>query len=279
MIFEKAASKLMTRSAPYGLLGVFAFIAICTHLGYLFLVVLPPPSWIDTNDIPRIIDASTRIIAPVQIVCSFLLFSAVLFSRLRWKSIIPILTIYGAGFLIEFCATQTGFPFGAFKYTDLLGVKWFGIVPAVIPLSWCNILIPSFILSTWIVGQRGNVLKLFFFSILFVITWDLTIDPVMGNLYKYWQWAEPGLYYGIPLTNFLGWFFVSVLGTAILLAFGAREYAKSMPKQWIFAYYLTNILYPFGISLAAGQWLAVLLSLAILFCLGSMLVRSNLRLA
>jgi putative membrane protein len=45
--------------------------------------------------------------------------------------------------------------------------------------------------------------------------WDLFLDPQMVGE-GYWKWARRGVYRGIPLTNYLGWF-VTGLGVMALL--------------------------------------------------------------
>ena len=45
--------------------------------------------------------------------------------------------------------------------------------------------------------------------------WDLFLDPQMVGE-GYWAWARRGVYRGIPLSNFLGWF-VTGLGVMALL--------------------------------------------------------------
>ena len=44
--------------------------------------------------------------------------------------------------------------------------------------------------------------------------WDLFLDPQMVGE-GYWAWARRGLYRGIPMTNFLGWFLAG-LGIMVL---------------------------------------------------------------
>ena len=67
--------------------------------------------------------------------------------------------------------------------------------------------------------RPGRVRHLVLTSLLFVLI-DVVIDPValrgdrwfLGQVYGY---PEPGLYFGVPLANFLGWGVVGVTGTAL----------------------------------------------------------------
>jgi putative membrane protein len=44
---------------------------------------------------------------------------------------------------------------------------------------------------------------------------DLVIDPLAANTLGYWKWTTAGPYYGVPLSNFAGWFCVSFLILAL----------------------------------------------------------------
>jgi putative membrane protein len=75
---------------------------------------------------------------------------------------------------------------------------------------------------------------------------DLLIDPVAINPMKLWIWIDNGWYYGIPIINFFGWFFVSIvifsflhqkpawnvwhlyIGTSIILFFTIIAFAEKL---------------------------------------------------
>ena len=46
---------------------------------------------------------------------------------------------------------------------------------------------------------------------------DLIIDPVSYKVKQYWLWEETGVYYGIPFSNFVGWFLVAFVLHLFLL--------------------------------------------------------------
>lgn len=41
-----------------------------------------------------------------------------------------------------------------------------------------------------------------------MVMWDLTIDPISSTLQNIWVWANPGAYFGVPVSNYFGWFLV-----------------------------------------------------------------------
>ena len=125
------------------------------------------------------------------------------------------------GWGIEVLGVHTGFPFGDYTYTTVLGPGAFG-VPFVmvsawlILLAWARSLTAPRGLSPWAVYGLGA---------LWLVGIDLVIDPLAGGALGHWTWVHPGAYHGIPLTNFAGWF-----GSAfVLLAVAGRP---ACPEAW-----------------------------------------------
>ncbi len=114
--------------------------------------------------------------------------------------------------MIEFIGIHTGFPFGKYYYTARLQPQLLN-VPTLIPLAWLMML-PS----SWAIAQRlsrENGAKFAILSGLAFTAWDLFLDPQMVR-WGLWVWKKPDGYFGIPFTNFLGWFFSSALITIII---------------------------------------------------------------
>jgi uncharacterized membrane protein len=40
-----------------------------------------------------------------------------------------------------------------------------------------------------------------------MVMWDLGFDPQASTIQHFWIWEQGGGYFGVPLTNYLGWFF------------------------------------------------------------------------
>ena len=139
-----------------------------------------------------------------------LLTGAVLFiyliHRSRYAWLPAFIAVYAISLISELTGTATGLPFGPYSYTDLLGPKWFGLVPLLIPLSWFTMALPAYYLSSRAFpDNRSPWLKIGFAALLLTL-WDLALDPAMSYLTLYWQWGETGVYYGMPMINLLGWF-------------------------------------------------------------------------
>jgi uncharacterized membrane protein len=128
----------------------------------------------------------------------------------------------GFAFGLEALGTQSGFPFGDYQYSDMLGVR-LADVPLVIPLAWSMTAYPVLLLSRRlsgaIAGKSGHVAR--YLSVAgigaFAMTaWDLFLDPQMVSQ-SYWVWENPvpslpGID-GIPAGNYAGW----LLGSAVLM--------------------------------------------------------------
>jgi lycopene beta-cyclase len=136
------------------------------------------------------------------------------------NTILIVIAVLPLAWLAEFIGSQTGFPFGAYSYTELLQPQ-VGGVPLLIPLAWFMMLPPSWAVATLIVFQIPQ----YSLSIRFVralvaalafTAWDLYLDPQMVA-WNFWQWEIPGFYYGIPLVNFAGWLLVSFIISFVFL--------------------------------------------------------------
>ncbi len=131
------------------------------------------------------------------------------------------LLVLAAAWLAEFLGSRTGFPFGRYAYAAGLQPQ-LGGVPLLVPFAWMMMLPPAWaaadtILRSWRSppGFPGRLARAALAALAFT-AWDLSLDPLMAA-WGFWRWPEGGLYFGIPLTNYLGWLLVSFL-IALFLA-------------------------------------------------------------
>lgn len=133
----------------------------------------------------------------------------------RLAAVIVLLT-----WLVEWIGSNTGFPFGRYHYTALLQPQLLS-VPILIPLAWLMMLVPAWgvaqlILASWKQSLKKTYPWLFASIAGLVFTsWDLYLDPQMVQR-GLWLWDQVGWYFGIPLSNFAGWWLVSAGITKIL---------------------------------------------------------------
>ncbi|MBK8134421.1 MAG: carotenoid biosynthesis protein [Chloroflexi bacterium] len=115
----------------------------------------------------------------------------------------------------EFLGHTTGFPFGDYSYSGLLQPQLLD-VPLLIPLAWLMMLGPSWAVSYAVLGDKVRTRRdwVLFAALtgLAMTAWDLYLDPQMVG-WGFWTWEQSGPYFGIPLSNFAGWFAVAGLVT------------------------------------------------------------------
>lgn len=126
---------------------------------------------------------------------------------------IRLLAVGLIGILAELTGVHTGFPFGKYQYTDALSPLVAG-VPIVMACAW--MVLAGFVHQIVATLRLPRTLSVFLFACLLTAT-DLIIDPLAAGPLEYWSWDATGAYYGIPVTNFAGWFLVSL---AVAIAMG-----------------------------------------------------------
>ena len=133
----------------------------------------------------------------------------------------------------EWIGSHTGLLFGVYHYTKLLQPQILG-VPLLIPIAWFMLLPPSWVMAQQILGTRlqGWQRHIAFATIsaAALTAWDLYLDPQMVAR-GFWVWAEPSGYFGIPWSNYAGWF-----GTAFVITVIIRPARlKPLPMGFIYA--------------------------------------------
>ena len=172
---------------------------------------------------------------------------------------------YAISLASELAGTTVGLPFGPYHYGDGLGVKWFGHVPLLIPLSWFTMALPSYALARAALPPRlraersGRALVVLSGSLV-LLAWDVALDPAMSWLTSYWVWGRTGSYYGMPLLNLAGWYVTGLALMAALSGLRVESWVERVPLRWLAGFYLGNLLLPLGMIAAGGLWPAVLLT-------------------
>ncbi len=119
-------------------------------------------------------------------------------------------TAFAFGVAVEVVGERTGFPFGAYTYLAP-GPAVFG-VPLLVPLGWF-----AFTLIALAVAPRGRARWI---APLALVAWDLGLDPLMVRE-GFWAFDQ-GAYFGVPWTNFAGWYLAGWLLVAALLRIEPR---------------------------------------------------------
>jgi uncharacterized membrane protein len=109
----------------------------------------------------------------------------------------------------ESVGVLTGWVYGPYHYTDLLGPRFLGLVPYLVPVAWFMMIYPSQVIAERLLAARPDAdwrrgLALAALASVVMTSWDLLMDPMMVRMGA-WVWDEPGAYFGVPLRNYAGW--------------------------------------------------------------------------
>lgn len=242
----------------WGLAALAAFTGAAVA-GYGFFG-LHPELLPDSERARWIYRESFVLFARAQILVTAGVLALVLARRAGLAWIPGLLAVCAASFLAEHLGTGYGLPFGPYEYTGLLGPRILGRVPALIPLSWFAMAVPSYALARSRFGGPGGRSGRILLGAWLLACWDLALDPAMSHLTAYWRWAEPGTYYGMPGVNLAGWLLTGIVLMALLEVLGARRWSGRVPAAWWAGFYAVVLAMPLGMVAAAGLWPAVALT-------------------
>ena len=154
--------------------------------------------------------------------------------------------------IFENMSILTGFPFGHYYYTDGLGPKLF-LVPILIGPAYLGMGYLAWTLARVILGNREQRLPgNFIFTVpvlasFIMVSWDLSFDPLASTIQHNWIWLQGGSYFGVPFSNFMGWFltvFVVFQLFALYLRGRQNAYAQVQPVSrgnWVQAAVLYGV--------------------------------------
>lgn len=125
----------------------------------------------------------------------------------RWALFIVVLSL-----LVEICGARTGFPFGAYSYTNHFGPA-IDVVPMTIPLAWHVVLTNAlFIVLTLAphLPRAGEAAAVGLMATLY----DAILEPFAIRIKGYWFWRNSTG--AVPLQNYVAWFVIASLLVFVL---------------------------------------------------------------
>ncbi|MDT8400533.1 MAG: carotenoid biosynthesis protein [Bacteroidales bacterium] len=123
------------------------------------------------------------------------------------KFLISAFTVMAGGWLIELIGTGTGFPFGHYRYTDLL-IPLVAGVPLILGLNWLLLVYCTFIISSYIPAPRSLQALA---GALMMTGYDLLLEPFAIHT-GMWIWEGDK----VPLSNYISWFVLSFVFIRIM---------------------------------------------------------------
>ena len=253
----------------HAVLSLFSAYAFSTFLAGA------PPAWLATPTNQAILRTGWRFGGPTCVVLGALAGLLHASGRLGARRALLVLA---AGFAIslsaELLGTATGYPFGPYAYTDRLGYKIAGLVPFNIPTSWFFMLYCALAICGRLLVARDDGRSKWRWAVTaaFVLTaWDVSMDPAMVRT-AHWLWhltpsAEQSplqrlfasdLFYGMPLSNWLGWLLTGTLVARAMLAVAPPSLfaARVSPSRFPLVLYAVNGVLPIAICARQGMWWA-----------------------
>lgn len=137
----------------------------------------------------------------------------------------------------EALSIRTGFPFGHYYYDKLIGPRILD-VPLVIMLGYFGMAYFSWILSHVLLGQYsqkltgGMIFLIPLIGTFIMVFWDLCMDPLSSTIGSLWVWKNGGSYFGVPLQNYFGWFFVVFIFFQIFALY-ISKYDEKQPEIFL----------------------------------------------
>ena len=137
----------------------------------------------------------------------------------------------GFGAFFESLSLRTGFPFGHYYFTSVMGPKVFGL-PVLLVFAYLRIGYCSWILAVLTLACReenGGGWRLVATPALaafIMLAWDVAMDPQWAAIDHAWVWLDGGAYLGVPFSNFFGW-----LLTAYLIFQAFALYCRAQPAR------------------------------------------------
>ena len=141
------------------------------------------------------------------------------------RTLVFMACVWPAALVAEMSSTRTGFPFGLYHYAGLTRGRELFVadVPFIDSLSFVFLAYASFCLGRlalagrpvprWAMALTAGAL---------MMALDIVIDPLavlgdrwfLGRLFFY---DQPGVYFGVPISNFVGWVIVGAVGVGVFL--------------------------------------------------------------
>jgi putative membrane protein len=178
--------------------------------------------------------------------------------------------VWALAWVAEFSSTRVGVPFGLYHYTGATRGHelYVANVPFMDSLSFTFLAYASFALAraalprpgtrrTHLAGLAGALMMLL----------DVVIDPLavrgdrwfLGRLFHY---AEPGVYFGVPLANFAGWWLVGSVGVGGYLWVTGRAGAPRARLGPGIALYYAVLGFNLAVTAWIGEWTLLVAGLA-----------------
>jgi len=133
---------------------------------------------------------------------------------LGWRAASAFLAIcLAVTFSLENLSILTGFPFGHYHFVVGAGLPHVGSIPVIVGFLYFGMGYPSWVVAGLLLERAGlqsdnrfRLLAIPLVASFVMVQWDVVMDPPSSTLGGAWVWHDGGGYFGVPLTNYLGWY-------------------------------------------------------------------------
>ncbi len=196
---------------------------------------------------------------------------------LGWRDALILWVLLGVlALVIETSAIITGFPYGHFGYSDLLGFRLFGLTPWTVFLAWTPLVVAAYAIARRLGEEQpiansyqllAGIYRIAATAVLLVI-FDLVLDPGAVKI-GFWRYEGGGVFYGVPISNFVGWLFSGAIASVVLeIFFLIKKPLLPAPAQmisstffivafWTFIAFFSGMYWPLAIGIVVVGLLAV----------------------
>jgi uncharacterized membrane protein len=131
-----------------------------------------------------------------------------------WSGVAVFLAVsLAVTFALENLSIATGLPFGHYHFEVAAGLPHVGAVPIVVGLLYFAMGYFSWMIASLLLDDADlhmdrvlNVVALPLIAAFVMVQWDVVMDPPNATLYRAWIWHDGGGYFGVPLSNYVGWY-------------------------------------------------------------------------
>jgi len=229
------------------LLGAALWSLIAIYAAARFLQIFP-------GNVPMVAVIALHVLPPLL----FALLHGARIYRLR-GALAFIAFFLVIGNILENVSVVTGLPFGHYYFTELMGPKIFQ-VPIFLGLAYVGMAYLSWVLACVILVSMQSRLSGYrvvlvpALASLIMTSWDLSQDAVWSTYLHLWIWPRGGAYFGVPISNFLGWYLTVYL---IYQSFALYLRGRAMPSPPAAVTYWRSPAVLYAIS-AAGNLLPLI---------------------
>jgi len=281
------STSLAGRVAPAFLLAHCALIAFSTVALTTFLNG-PAPAWLAEEPNATILRLGWKFSGPTYVVLGAIAALLHVSSRIGWTRALSMFVVAsGVALGSELLGTSSQLPFGEYQYTALLGYRILDLVPFPIPISWYYMIVGSLAIVGTAMRAGDDSRTKWRWSLLgglILVAWDVSMDPAMVKTY-HWIWGDgdlfvrlglPGpviafftrdIFYGMPLSNWFGWYLTGVIIARLVLIFAPPTmFAARLSPTWLpVTLYAVNGIMPIALCLRDGMvWAALFGAIAMI---------------